>query len=510
MRYILTFLPVLFVFTLSAQDYIVKNADNKFKEEQYNKAIELYEKAYENDPESYYIIKRLVLSNQKINNTVDAEKWLSVLVEKDKIVAADLILYTQLLIENGKFDKAREYLNKFNELKPGDSRVAEFSDKLDYIDNIITDSTTFEIKQANINTPGAELGTLFYRNGIIFSSTSLTGSNKDQIYDEDELPFLDMYFAEEITPGNFSEPKPFAPNVKTRFNDGPVAYDPSENLMYITRYAPKEANRGENIDFLLHLQIIIAEEKNGDWEYKEDFFFNSPDFSVAHPCITPDGRIIYFASDMPGGYGGYDIYFCYKTQNNKWSEPYNVGPVVNSKGDEFFPFADKNGKLYFSSNGHPGLGQQDIYISTPENGVYNKIRNLGYPVNSPRDDVAFVLAPGSERGYFSSNRVESLGYYDIFSVKINYIPITIKGFVKDLNSKAILKDAVVKILDVEGKYISQTRSVTDGSFSFVTNKIPTIQLLVEKPGYEPIQKTVGIDFLKEDEELMLEVFLRKN
>ncbi len=370
------------------------------------------------------------------------------------------------------------------------------------------DSAAYLIKPANINTPGAELGTFFFRDGIIFSSTSWSGTLRDKRYSPDELPSLDLYFSKELAPARFSEPVAFAPTLKTRFNDGPVTWDPLENLLYITRYVPQGANRRYD-QSNLHLQVVVAEERGEEWVFREDFFLNGPDVSIAHPSVSPDGQLIFFASDMPEGYGGYDIYFCFKKDNNTWSEPYNIGPFVNSEGDELFPFADSRGFLYFSSDGHPGLGGQDIFLATAETGVYNTIKNLGKPVNSPNDDVALVLAPNSERGYFSSNRETSRGYYDIYSVVFNRVQVTLRGIIKDLNHKSVLADTNVKILDAEGKTVRESTTGTDGSFSFVVNKTVCIRILIEKQGYEPLLKPLNLQFLQSDEEMVLEVFIRK-
>jgi tetratricopeptide (TPR) repeat protein len=507
MKYTLTLLLIFTIYSAPAQEALIRNADKYFQDQFYNKAIELYKKAYDENPKSYYVIKRLALSYQRIENSVEAERWLKVLSDLGRTTPTDLFMYSEILTQNGKYQQARKILEKYATLKPDDKKVKESFNKLNYIENIIKDSASFSIKNGSINTRGAELGTCFYKNGVIFSSTSLTGSRSDEIVSEDKLPFLDLYFAEESNPGVLTDPVPFAPKLNTKFNDGPVSYDPVENLFYITQYAPKEANTesGENV---FHLQIGVAFEKNKEWTFKEGFFYNNPNYSVAHPSVSSDGQMIYFVSDMPGGYGGYDIYFCYK-DSDQWSEPYNLGPVVNSKGNEYFPFIDNQGNLYFSSDGHAGLGGQDIFVATSTAGVFNNIKNIGYPVNSTKDDVAFILDSTCDRGYFSSNRVESKGYYDIYSVKFNFVNVTIKGTVKDFQDKLIIAGVNIVLSDENGGQIAEAKTDISGTFSAQINKKPKIILSATAPGYEPIKKTMTIDYLKAGEELKLEVFLRK-
>jgi hypothetical protein len=507
MKYILTLLLIIIIYSSSAQELLIKNADKYFQDQLYNKAIDLYKKAYGENPKSYYVIKRIALSYQRIENTLEAEKWLKVLYDNKRATPSDLFTYSEILTENGDYKLARKIMQEYSTARPNDKKAQENFDRLNYIESIIKDSSSFAIKSASVNTTGAELGTCFYKNGIIFSSTSLTGTKSDNIVSEDKLPFLDMYFAEEKSPGELADPVPFAPKLNTKFNDGPVSYDPVENQFYVTQYAPKAANTesGENV---FHLQIGVAWEKNHEWIFKEGFPYNSPDYSVAHPSISPDGQMIYFVSDMPGGYGGYDIYFCYKDSGH-WSEPYNLGPVVNSKGNEYFPFIDKHGDLYFSSDGHQGLGRLDNYVATATNGVYNNVRNLGYPVNSTKDDVAFVLDSTCERGYFSSNRTGSKGYYDLYSVKLNFINVTIKGVVKDLQDKLIISGVNVLLKDENGNKLAESKTDISGSFSALISKKTRITLSLNAPNYEPMNKTIAIGNVKSGGELNLEVFLRK-
>jgi len=507
MRYLMLSILTIVSLSLYAQSGLVKNADNKLKGREYDKAIELYRQAYAESPENYHIIKNLALANQRIENLPEAEAWMEKLFLLGRVTSGDYLMYAEILLANGKYIPALKYLDEFDVKKPGDKRSSSMREQIEYIRNLIKDSLAYQVFPFPLNTPGSELGTCFYNGGIIFSSSSLSGSKKDTRLSAGNLPFLDLYYAKNTGDGGFGTPSPFAGKLKTAFNDGPVSFDPVENCLYITRFAPEAANLEQSGD-IFHLQVVVAEMKNGDWDFKEDFFVNSPNYSVAQPSVSTDGRFIYFASDMPGGYGAYDIYFCYK-EGGKWSAPFNLGPVVNSKGNERFPFISSEGLLYFSSDSHPGLGGLDIFVATPENGVFNSVRNAGYPVNSTRDDIAFVLDNSSSRGYFSSNRKGGLGYYDIYSVMINFVPVTIKGTAFDFETKSALPGVLFELFDPEGKKIGESVTKADGTFICPINKIPEISLSVQKDDFIPIKKKVAIDFLKPNEELKLELFLRK-
>ena len=507
MRYCFAILLFSISISLVGQDKLIKNADRRFKMRDYEKAMEMYEDALAQKPGSYHIIKRLVQCNEGIGNTGVAEDWLKKLFDIGRVTTTDYYLYSQLLLSNGKYKEALDWLNKFEEKKPGDKKIEPAKQQIEYIKNLVKDSSAFKITSVAINTPGSELGTCYYKNGVIFSSTSLGHKNGDSKLAPNNLPFLDLFFADEISDGVLANPVPFAPRLKTEFNDGPVAYDPADDIFYITRFAPNKADVKEGED-VFHLQIVKAENRDGEWVPHGNFFMNSPNYSVAHPSISPDGNRLYFVSDMPGGYGGYDIYFCYKTVG-KWSQAYNVGPVVNSRKNEFFPFIASDGSLYFSSDGHNGLGALDIYVATPEKGVFTNVRNMGYPINSTKDDVAFTLNSKSTKGYFSSNRVNDDGFYDILSLELNFIPINIAGVVKDNATKETIKDVLVELKDGTGKLVGESTSKADGSFSCIINKIPTLFLEAKSDSFMPLKTQVDLVQIKPNEEIVLEVFLNK-
>ena len=505
MRYCLAILFFFLSISLFAQDKLVKSADKKFKIRDYEKARELYEEALPQKPGSYHILKRLVLCYQGMGDTGIAEDWLKKLFDIGRVTTTDYYLYSQLLLSNGKYEEALEWVNKYEEKKPGDKKIQPAKDQIEYIKNLVKDSSAYIIKSVAINTPGSELGTCYYKDGVILSSSSIAHKKADTKLAPNNLPFLDLFFAKETSDGVLVNPVPFAQRLKTDFNDGPVGYDPVDEVLYITRFAPHKAEVKEGED-VFHLQIVKAENRDGIWVPRGNFFMNSPNFSIAHPTISADGQKLYFVSDMPGGYGGYDIYFCYKTVG-EWSQPYNVGPAVNSHENELFPFIASDGSLYFSSEGHNGLGAHDIYVATPEKGVFTSIRNMGYPINSTKDEIAFTLNSTSTKGYFSSNRVNDDGFYDILSLELSFIPINITGIIKDNFSKEIVPGILVELKDATGKIIGESTSKTDGSFSCIINKIPKMTLLANGNGFNSLKTSVDLTQLKPNEEIFLEVYL---
>ncbi len=507
MKYYLTTLILLLTISTFGQDKLVKSADKKFKARDYEKAIELYTQALPLKPGSYHIMKRLVLCNQGIGNTGVAEEWLQKLFDIGRVTTTDYYLYSKLLLSNGKYEESLEWLKKYEEKKPGDKKIEPAKKQIEYIKNLVKDSSAFHIESIAINTRGSELGTCYYKNGVILSSSSIGHKKADTKLASNNLPFLDLFFAEEENDGLLVNPVPFAERMKTEFNDGPVGYDPVNDVLYITRFAPHKAEvkNGEDV---FHLQVVKAENRDGEWSPSGEFFMNSPNYSIAHPSISPDGQRIYFVSDMPGGYGGYDIYFCYKTVG-KWSQPFNVGPAVNTRKNELFPFIAKDGSLYFSSDGHSGLGALDIFVATSEQGVYSGIRNMGYPINSTKDDVGFILNKSLTKGYFSTNRVNDDGFYDIFSLEFSFVPVHIRGVVKDNETKEVIKDVLVELKNPDGKIIGESTSRDEGKFSCTINKIGQMMLVTSADSFATLKTQVNLSSVMPNEEVVLEVFLNK-
>jgi outer membrane protein OmpA-like peptidoglycan-associated protein len=206
------------------------------------------------------------------------------------------------------------------------------------------------------------------------------------------------------------------------------------------------------------------------WSDPEPFPFNSNEYSVGHPALTPDGRTLFFASDMPGGFGGVDIYVS-EWQSGKWTDPFNLGPVINTEGDEMFPFIHPEGWLFYSSDGLPGLGSMDIFYSNVFD--YKKPStpiNLGVPVNSNADDFAFIIDKDFKRGYFSSNREKGWGNDDMYAFDMHFaLRKIIRGTIRDTKQN-ILADVKVELVNEKDSIVLTTFSSGDGIFEFFADK----------------------------------------
>lgn len=489
------------------QKLTTKLADKSFDEFAYIEAIGLYEYAYQRDTNDNYIVKRLSDANRNIGNTEEVERWLKKLIDRKAEVPEDIFNYSQALKSNGKYLLAEQWLKEYSELRPEDGRVNIQVSLLEYINFLMRDSSNYEIMNTAINTPGSDMGPAFYKDKLIFSSTSIN-TKAGPTYNWNELPFLDFYSAKVGVYGDLNTVTPFAPKLKTPYHDGPASIDEKNNKIYFTRNNISKGKTLKSKEGIVNLKIFLGELVEDEWKMTGSFRYNSDEYSVGHPSIDHNGTILYFASDMPGGYGKSDIYFSVLS-GGQWSKPFNLGPKINTEGNEFFPFISKDGVLYFASNGHGGLGGLDVYFSVPERGVFNSIENMGFPINSPRDDFGLALDSTGMKGYFVSNRPRGKGDDDIFFLKIKHVPVIIRGVVKDRDTKEILSDATVSVINENGRTILSSITGTDGQFEFEVNKGQQYVVNVIRDSYFENENIVATAALRPNDEVFTEIFLEQ-
>lgn len=260
-----------------------------------------------------------------------------------------------------------------------------------------------------VNSEDLEFSPAFYQNGIVFVTSHNEDSKKDRNIGEH---FFDLYYADLNPNGMPSEPWFFSPNLNSKLHEGPVSFGPDYQTIYFTRNDMRNGKEVVGNNGKVSLQVYMADKSPTDWINLRPLPFNSPDYNCAHPSITADGNHLYFASNMPGGLGGMDIYRSDKV-NGQWGWPVNLGNAINTSGNEVFPYIHNSGALFFASDGHGGFGGLDLYMTNnPEKS--KEISNIGEPFNSPEDDLGFLLDNEGKTGYFASARSDGKGKDDIY------------------------------------------------------------------------------------------------
>jgi WD40-like Beta Propeller Repeat./PKD domain. len=286
-----------------------------------------------------------------------------------------------------------------------------------------------------------EFSPVFYKGGIVFCSDQ--SDNSLVSYKDDQNRLFKIFYVTKKGSSGWNHPKILAKEITTAFNDGPATFNENGNIMYYSRNNSIENSMRNISDTSNKLGIYSAELIDGIWTNIKPFTYNNPLYSFCTPALTPDGERIYFSSDMPGGYGGMDLYYCDR-HNNDWDKPVNLGPVINTPKNESFPFACKYGKLYFASDGLKGFGGKDLFYTQELNEEWMVPEHLDSPINSTADDFGIVIDSTFENGYFSTNRRET---DDIFSFSSAPIEFTTCDTIKENNYCFTFYDEKQRLID---------------------------------------------------------------
>ena len=443
----------------------------------YIDAIEIYKELANEGHGSYDIFTKIADSYYFNSKYSDASKWYDKIVEnyKESVTAEQYFRYAQTLRAIDEYDKADDMMNAFSELSGQDFRAELFKEKPDYVrveGYRKSDYTIEMIRQ--INSRYSDFGPTYYKKDqIVFASSRDTGVFSRRIHKWNNQPFLDFYQSRIREDGKMTPPTRFSKILNTKFHESTSTFSPDGNTVYFTRnnYTAKQYASSKN--GINKLKIYRSRKGKDKWSEAEELPFNDDEYSAAHPTLSRDGKKLYFASDRPGTVGLSDIWVVDVLDDGTFSEPENLGRPINTEGRESFPFLSDTGTLYFASDGHPGLGGFDIFVSAPSSEQIT-VLSLGAPINSPSDDFAFIVQDSSKTGFFSSSRKRGMGSDDIYKFSQEELPeptcdVIITGVITDINTGEILPDAVVQLLSLENEVLAETEVDEQGLYSFDTS-----------------------------------------
>ncbi len=431
-----------------SQNPSLKQANRLFAEKAYYDAIEAYElqpeqtqKSLQNIADSYYYVG---------NAKKAAETYAKVFNLFENIDDSYTLRYADAAKASGDYDKANELLSEYSGNDIHILEAIEASDK--------TVPYTYSPELIDGLSESSDFGAAYYDRQIVFSSNRNLAR---PVYARTNEPFLDLYYAK-VSGTTITDEGLFPGEINTDMHESNAAFSADGQTMYFTRNNDKYKRVG--LERVAVLQIYKADLIGGKWLNIEPVSFSSDSYSVAHPSLSSDGTKLYFSSDMPGGFGSYDIYVVDVLNDGSFGEPKNLGAAINTDQREQFPFISDAGNLYFASNRYTGLGGLDLYGSTYENGSFNQAYNLGSTINSSRDDFSLIVKERHRNGYFSSNRTgkDKIYRFDVFSNKDHIV----LGTVKDVNSGEALPGAQVRITDSDGKVMQDTIVGQDGVYKF--------------------------------------------
>lgn len=438
-------------------------ADSLYRHHHYQFAADYYEKALKKATNPGAIMLQLGKCYDKVNKPLVAEQWFRMAAQKDApFTDEDYYLYAEALIAQKKYQRADSLLAHIVTNHPEMVMAQTALHDIREMNRFYADSALTKIAPLSLNTDVAEFSAVRYKDGLVFTSARQEGALKKK-YHWDNSHFLNLYYARRTETG-LTNAELFEKTLNTRHHDGPASfYDGFQKMIFNRNQRTQAEGREEVFELRPGLYDAVFNSKKSDW-IVTPLPFNNPLYSYAHPSVSEDGNTLYFSSDMPGGYGGMDLYRVTRT-NGRWGTPFNLGPAINTIEDEVFPFF-VNSTLYFSSNGHGGLGGLDIFISHETVNGFGFPENAGYPINSFSDDLSYTTDSLQREGYFASARS---GNDDLYSFKKVDLRIKLMAHIYDGETKQPLPGAHIQVITQSN---NDDALVADqqGNFSFEVPK----------------------------------------
>lgn len=486
----------------------LSEADAQFQRGEYYDASVTYKKVYnklrkkEERPQRGEVAFKMGRCYRLLNMSARASAAFQNALRYEYPDSTTHFMLAQALHADGKYAAALRSYDKYLEFCPDDSLAINCAEGCRTAQEIRARGSRYVVKQAKLFSSrradfcpmylGADCDQIYYTS----TTEKATGDKKSEITG---MKNADVFFSKKNEKGEWERPEPVEGELNTEFDEGIVAFSPDAQTMYLTK-ARRELNAPTSVE------IYTSTRSDAKWSAPVKFEITADTLSTfGHPAVSPDGEYLYFVSDMPGGYGGKDIWRI--SLKERQGSLVNLGPDINTEGNDDFPYVRSDGSLYFSSDGHPGMGGLDIFRATAVGDPADlrwKVENMGFPINSAGDDFGITFGKG-EDGFFSSNRGDARGYDHIYSFEYDPVRITIEGLVMDKDEEPV-KNAIIRIVGNDG---SNQKEVArdDGSFSFALQRGVKYVMLAGAKGYLNQKQEFASDSTMEDANYWVEFIL---
>ncbi len=534
---------------LNAQSGRLKVADDHFEKLSFVDAIRNYENwlltADSKDKYRKSALTNLAFSYRKVQDYRNAERVYNDLFEafESDLQSEQFLYYAQTLASNQKYRESQKYYAAYGKQQTLDLRGRRFT--VAYMDNsqFYKDSSLYRIKYMYpLNSRQSDFAPMYFEDGIVFVSAREEGGIIKRVFMQNETPFLDLFLYPDTAllhnqtlktenmvaslggssddggasvrkekeghdPEKDPEIEEFSKSINSKYHEGPVTFFKDYKRVIFTRNNYNKGKAGKNKDGVNMLKLYTAEKKEKKWSNIKELPFNSNEFSCGHPALSAHDDKLYFVSDRPGGYGGTDIWMV-DYRNGEWSTPVNMGKEINTEGNEMFPYVDENDNLYFASDGHAGLGGLDIFFTELQNGQpISDIENLGYPINTEKDDFGLITNGDRSEGYFSSNRRRGYSDDNIYSFERKCR--SLKLLVYDAETGEPIPDVEIRMVQ---NGINQQLYVTDqaGAIETCMSTAIDFEFRAFKEGYESSYVSYGTMSRSLDNKAELKMYLPKS
>lgn len=490
----------LFAIKGVAQSASINAANKLYFSKLYSQAIPKYESVLRKDSSNADVLNNLGECYRLTNNNKGQLICYGKLVKTGKAEEVHKLYYGQALMKAGKYDDAKKYMDEYK----ADNRGEAFSKAITNLQKFSKNADAYVLKEFEFNSPYDDFSAFTFLNDkIVFTSTKTKSTWITRRHGWTGNNYCHMYLTEKNNFGEYETPAMFIAEYATKYNDGPFCASKDGTNIFFTRNSTSKKEK--SLDGSQKLKIMQATILNDNLQSMMVLKFNSNEYNCAHPAISGDGKTLYFSSDMGGGQGGMDLYYCKKDAGGAWGPPINLGDKVNTKGNEIFPSITEENVLYFASNGHEGIGGLDIYETKIREDKPGKVYNMGKPVNSEHDDFAYNLNTDGKKGFLSSNRKTGGMNDDIYNVDVLRKVArgkTVNFIVKDKGTQEILPLTTIKLntdsfmTNEKGEF--QTVLEEDINYALVVKKEKYFELLdsistKSSPEEEEFTKTVELD-----------------
>ena len=483
-----------------------KRAERQFNNFSFVKAINTYEKLIDTSFNKHYAMRKLGDAYIMLRQPEKALEIYKEVVKQENVPSEYYLYYAQTLRANGDYEASKKWMQKFKDAgNEKDSRVKRFFKNDDLASAIFNSSEKNTLQKLNINTKFNEFGAIELNDEIIFSSSRDEGVSVKRLYAWDKQPLLDLYKVSKEG-GSVEGATPVEGSVNSIHHEGPATFSSDGTKMYFSRNNYHESKKINDQSGIMQVGIYSAELVDGKWENVKPMNLNNPNYIVYHPSLSEDGKKLYFASDMPGGIGGTDIYVSDVLEDGTLDTPVNLGNVINTEGNEAFPFIyNEEGMLYFSSDGHVGLGLMDVFAAVKdENNTIVNVINLGEPINSRKDDIAYNLSKDGFKGFISSNRKGGEGGDDIYAFT-RIPPLTLKGTIYDAVNNDPVEGAKVLLTRENGEELAYFITKEDGAYEHLIPRDEKFILKGSKEKYQDVAKNFSSFGLEKEKELIVDL-----
>ncbi|MEM7163528.1 MAG: OmpA family protein [Bacteroidota bacterium] len=494
------FFLLVMILVSCGSGYFLQSGDSDFDNLHYADAIENYKKAVEKDENNFEAVKMLAKSYQMTHNYAQAKEHYAQYIASGNAAPEDKLNYAKMLMAADDHANAELQLREYLQTNTSDKVAQALLEACQFIEFFKEDTALYKIEKLPIFTNVSMFSPTPYKDGLVYTAERISEGAAQNPWTNNS--YYDIYYSAK-SEGSWGTQIPLDSKINGKYHEGPISFNEDGTKAIFTRSYNTNDNRkmGKDEDDYNNLFLYEMSYIEGEWTNIKSLPFNNESYSCMHPSLSPDGQMLFFASDMPGGMGKNDIYI--STHNGlQWTNPVNLGDEVNSLEDEVFPVI-RGDELYFASNGHPSIGGLDIFKSRFEDDNWKKPKNLNYPINSTSDDFSMILERGDTSGYFSSNREGVDRIYEF--VKKPSGRVYIDGVARAEETGETLSNVKVTLKNnVTGEVIREIVTDEDGKFEFVLLPERIYRIDGQKEGFfrESYERSTINQYFDEEVELL--------